>query len=185
MGSGASTTAQATILESISTPMHSFKLSYESFEYLNMISHGAFGVVIQCQHRTTGLDYAVKVQPKAHLLRHYRKEKDRVISEVAAGVVFDHPYIVSIAYAFQTTTLTMIASPISACGDLRRSLNHCPDKRMSVDRVVFYAAEIVSALMYLHRHGILYRDLKPANVLLDADGHVKLADLGSLAGKWL
>ena len=55
---------------------------------------------------------------------------------------------------------------------------------MSMDRVVFYAAEILSALMYLHRHDIMYRDLKPSNVLLMADGHVKLVDLGSLTGKY-
>ena len=76
----------------------------------------------------------------------------------------------------------MIVSPISVCGDLRRSLNLCPNKRMSLERVVFYAAEITSALIYLHNHNLMYRDLKPANILLHADGHVMLADFGSLAG---
>ena len=97
-------------------------------------------------------------------------------------MVFNHPYIASVAYAFQTETMVMLVSPISACGDLRRSLNLCQNNCMGLDRVVFYAAEIVSALMYLHRHDIMYRDLKPSNVLLNSDGHIMLADFGSVAG---
>ena len=122
----------------------------------------------------------MKVQPKNALLRHFRKDKNRVTCELAASVVFSHPYLASIAYAFQTETLVMLVSPISACGDLRRCMSLCVNKRMTIDRVMFYAAEIVSALMYLHRHDVMYRDLKPANV--SADGHIMLADFGSLAG---
>ena len=157
-------------------------VTHSSFEYLSLIAQGGFGVVAQCRKITTGRTYAMKIQPKAALLRQYCKDKSRVTSELAASVVFNHPYIAGIAYAFHTETMTMLVSPISACGDLRRTLKYCPDKRMSLDRVVFYAAEITSALMYLHRHEIMYRDLKPANVLLHADGHIMLADFGSLAG---
>ena len=157
-------------------------MKHDHFEYLNVISTGGFGLVLQCRHILTGMDYAMKVQPKAALLRHCRLDKTRVTSELAASVVFCHPYITFLTYAFHTETLTMLVSPISACGDLHRSLNLCPHKRMDMNRVVFYTAEIVSALMYMHRHDIMYRDLKPGNVLLNADGHVMLADFGSLAG---
>jgi RAC serine/threonine-protein kinase len=50
--------------------------------------------------------------------------------------------------------------------------------RFSEDRARFYAAEIVLAISYVHRLGIVYRDLKPENVLLDARGHVRLTDFG-------
>ena len=158
------------------------ELSHNSFHYLTVIAQGGFGIVLKCRKISSGLDYAMKIQPKSVLLRHHRKDKSRVTSELEASVVFSHPYIASIAYAFQTETMVMLVSPISACGDLRRSLNLCPNKRMSLDRVVFYAAEIVSALIYLHKNNIMYRDLKPPNVLLHADGHIMLADFGSLAG---
>ena len=158
------------------------QISHGSFNYLTVIAQGGFGVVLKCRKVSTGQDFAMKIQPKSILLRHFHRDKTRVTSELEASVVFSHPYIASVVYAFQTETMVMLVSPISACGDLRRSLNICPNKRMSLDRVVFYAAEITSALMYLHRHDIMYRDLKPANVLLHADGHIMLADFGSVAG---
>ena len=63
---------------------------------------------------------------------------------------------------------------------MRDSLDRCTDCKMSEDRVCFYAAEIVLALSHMHRIGMLYRDLKPRNVLLLPDGHIKLVDLGAV-----
>ena len=146
---------------------------------MNVIGKGGFGAVVQVRMKTTGEIFAMKIQPKISLLHQYRSDKIRITSELAASVVFDHPYLSSVSYAFNTETLTMLVYPISTCGDLRRSLSFC-DGRMSLDRVTFYSAEIVSALMYLHRHDIMYRDLKPGNVLLNSDGHIKLADFGAL-----
>ena len=159
-------------------------VSVDSFEYLNVIAKGGFGLVAQVRMKSTNSLYAMKIQPKKALLKHFYKDKSRVTNELAGSVVFDHPYLANIAYAFHTETLTMLVSEISSCGDLSRSLKLCPDNRMSADRVVFYAAEIISALMYLHRHDIMYRDLKPANVLLFGDGHIKLADFGAFSGKF-
>ena len=157
-------------------------INYEQFEYLNVLGQGSYGLVVQCRKISSGKMYAMKIQPKILLLRQFRHDKDRVTRELAANIVLNHPYIASIAYAFQTKTLAMLISPICGCGDLRRSQSLCPDQRMSLERVTFYAAEISSALMYLHIHDIMYRDLKPANVLLHPDGHIMLADLGSLTG---
>ena len=157
-------------------------ITYKSFQYLNLLAQGGYGVVVQVRKIRTKQVFAMKIQSKLQLLRQFRQDKSRVTSELAAGTVFNHPYVAGIAYAFQTETLAMIVLPLSACGDLRRSLSLCPNSRMSLDRVTFYAAEISSALMYMHMHEIMYRDLKPGNVLLNADGHIMLADFGSLAG---
>ena len=157
-------------------------ITHQSFGYLNAVAQGGFGLVLLCKKLTTGHHYAMKIQPKAALLSHFRKEKSRVMSELEASLVLTHPFIAGISYAFQTETLVMLVSPVVKCGDLSRSLKLCPNQRMCLDRVVFYTAEISSALMYMHRHNIMYRDLKPANVLLDEEGHIKLVDFGSLAG---
>ena len=174
------TTEYVSMCEYIDYPFKS--VTVDSFQYLNVLAQGGFGVVIQCRHIPSKVLYAMKIQSKVQLLRQFYKDKERLTREMAANVVFNHPYISGIMFAFQTQTLTMLVSPISACGDLRRSLNLCPSKRMSLDRVTFYSAEISAALMYMHLHDIMYRDLKPANVLLNADGHVMLADFGSLTG---
>lgn len=65
-------------------------------------------------------------------------------------------------------------------GTLHDALTACPYKRMSEDRVRFYTAEIVVALGHIHGLGMIYRDLKPPNVLLNADGHIQLVDLGGI-----
>ena len=124
----------------------------------------------------------VEIQPKYDLLKCNINNRARVIQEVQAYARCQHPYVSGLAYAFQTPTLAMLVMPIALCVDLRRSLTLAPDGRMPQSRVAFYAAEISSALMYLHSHGFIYRDLKPSNVLLNGDGHVMLADFGSLAG---
>ena len=166
-----------------STIIDSDKLvEVESFDYLNVIAKGGFGIVVQVRQKSSGIKYAMKIQSKKTMINQHGKDISRITAELAANVVFNHPYIAGIAYAFHSELLTMLVSPISGCGDLRRSLKLCPLARMSLDRVVFYAAEITSALMYLHRHEIMYRDLKPSNVLLHSDGHVRLSDFGSLAG---
>ena len=157
-------------------------ITHNSFQYLNIVAQGAYGVVVQCRKIRTNQIYAMKIQLKMDLLRQYRSDKSRVTSELEASTVFNHPYIAVIAYALQTETMVMLVSRISACGDLARSRSLCPEGRMNLDRVIFYGAEISSALMYMHKHDIMYRDLKPGNVLLNADGHIMLADFGSLAG---
>jgi serine/threonine protein kinase len=77
---------------------------------------------------------------------------------------------------------TLLSFPHLWCfftaGDLQQALNSSPQNRLPENRTKFYVAEVVLALGHLHSMGLMYRDLKPNNVLLDADGHIKLADLG-------
>lgn len=65
-------------------------------------------------------------------------------------------------------------------GDLQEALNRSPNESLNEQRVQFYAAEIVLALIHLHQMGLMYRDLKPTNVLLNSDGHIQLVDLGGV-----
>ena len=69
---------------------------------------------------------------------------------------------------------------LNLAGDLQQALNRAPNECLSEVRVKFYAAEIVLALIHLHHMGLMYRDLKPTNVLLNDDGHIKLVDLGGV-----
>ena len=87
-----------------------------------------------------------------------------------------HPFIVNMIYAFQTPKKLYFILEYCPGGELFFHLSRAA--RFSEGRCRFYAQEILLAIEYLHSHDIVYRDLKPENVLLDADGHVKLTDFG-------
>ena len=144
---------------------------------------GGFGVVLHCRKKSTGVHYAAKIQTKAGLLRHFRRNPMNVIVEMKAAAQCQHPYIGSLSYACQTPAMAALMMPLSNYGDLNRALTLSDENKLPLSRVRFYAAEIISGLLYLHDHSIMYRDLKPANVLLDGDGHITLTDFGSLSGK--
>lgn len=152
-----------------------------SFTYFDVIAEGGFGMVLWCAKKTTGQQFAMKIQSKNRLLRHFHRDKRRVMTELQGYSACDHPYVTKLSYATQTSSLALLVLPIASCGDLARSLTFTEGSRFSFERVQFYAAEIVSALLYLHNQGMIYRDLKPGNVLLNSDGHVMLADFGSLS----
>eukprot|EP01063_Lacrimia_lanifica_P020239 TRINITY_DN2756_c0_g1_i1.p1 TRINITY_DN2756_c0_g1~~TRINITY_DN2756_c0_g1_i1.p1 ORF type:complete len:889 (+),score=295.48 TRINITY_DN2756_c0_g1_i1:100-2766(+) len=87
-----------------------------------------------------------------------------------------HPYIVRLHYAFQTDTKLYLILTYLSGQDLRHHLNET--RKLDEARSRFYAAQILLALDHLHSHGIVYRDLKPQNVVLDHNGHAVLTDLG-------
>ena len=127
-----------------------------------------------------GRHYAMKIQSKKGMIHACRNQLTKIDHEKKALALLQHPFIVSMDYAFHTESLAIMVLGLATGGDLRDRLISFPECRMPVDQVRFYAAEIVLALSYLHSMHLIYRDLKPQNVLLHADGHVQLADLGGV-----
>jgi serine/threonine protein kinase len=94
--------------------------------------------------------------------------------QIMGGV--DYPFIVQLKFAFQTSDkLYMILEFING-GELFFHLRK--NQRFTEERTRFYAAEVLLALNYLHSRDIIYRDLKPENLLIDAEGHIKITDFG-------
>ena len=87
-----------------------------------------------------------------------------------------HPFIVGLNYAFQTRDKLFLILDYCPGGDLGKVL--CREKRFTEDRARIYLAEVLLALEDLHKRDIIFRDLKPDNVVLDADGHALLTDFG-------
>lgn len=88
----------------------------------------------------------------------------------------NHPFIVKLHFAFQTPERLYFVIDFLNGGELFFHLRK--EQRFSESRARFYAAEITLALGCLHQNGIIYRDLKPENVILDSEGHIKLTDFG-------
>jgi len=150
------------------------KVGKEDFELLTVIGRGSFGKVMQVKHIKTGKVYAMKVMRKDAIIA--KNQVTHTIDEKHVLQKIQHPFIVKLHYAFQTKDkLYMIMDYING-GELFFHLKQ--DTKFSESRVIFYAAEITSALIHLHSHGIIYRDLKPENILLDSAGHIVITDFG-------
>lgn len=163
------------------------RVKITDFEYYNKLGEGGFGFVVHCKKKSTGKHYAMKIQTKVGLLDCYKEDPHKVLMEKDAFASLQHPFIVNLYYAFQTPQLVMMVLDLADCGDLHGALVNAPNLRLGEDRVRFYVAEMILALGYLHQRGLIYRDLKPQNVLLNADGHVQLVDLGGIMddqGTW-
>jgi len=91
------------------------------------------------------------------------------------GTVSLHPFVVGLHYSFRYGKYLYFVMDFAAGGDLFTRMKRA---KPTLSEAVLYAAEVLLALEHLHLHQVVYRDLKPENVLLDADGHVQVADMG-------
>lgn len=152
-------------LESKSINIHSFNL-------ITVLGKGSFGKVLLMEKKDTKKLYAIKTIQKQKLYN--AKKKDHAMIERTVLAQLTSPFVVKLYYAFQSSLKLYLVLDFMQGGDLYYHLHH--HKYFSEEVARFFAAEILLALQDLHMNNILYRDLKPENVLMDANGHVKLAD---------
>ncbi|KAJ2079299.1 hypothetical protein H4R24_003876 [Coemansia sp. RSA 988] len=151
------------------------RVSVEDFSVLHLIGKGGYGKVYLVRHKLTGKHYAMKVLRKASILLQRRQigftmTERTILSEV------QHPFIVKLYYAFQSNSKLFLIMEYVAGGEL---FTHMANERIfSEDQATFYAAELVLAISHLHRLGIMFRDTKPENCLLNRNGHLVLTDFG-------
>ncbi|ORX65635.1 Pkinase-domain-containing protein [Linderina pennispora] len=152
------------------------KVGLDDFHLLSVIGKGSYGKVMLARYKDTGKVMAIKVISKSKL-RGRPNEIRRVMSErrVLERTV-QHPFLVGLQCAFQTKEKLYFCLDYVNGGELFFHLQR--ERRFAENRARFYAAEITSALAYLHSMDVVYRDLKPENCLLDARGHVRIVDFG-------
>ena len=149
-------------------------LSVDDFDNFEMVGKGAFGRVFVAQHKESGRYVAIKVLNKKRLVD--ENEATNVIQERDILRALRFPLIVSYYGSFQDKANVYIVMDFVIGGEL---LTHLKMRERFEEPVAkFYAAEIILALEYLGAQKVVYRDLKPENVLLDAMGHIKLVDFG-------
>lgn len=151
-------------------------LSIKDFELGPTLGTGTFGRVRQVRFRSSPSQqvFALKMLKKTeivklHQVEHIKWEK-KILSQTS------HPFIVQLINSFQNSRYVYMLLEYLPGGELFSRLRK--DGRFSEDVSLFYSSEILLALRYLHRHKIVYRDLKPENLLISESGHVKLADFG-------
>lgn len=150
------------------------KVSLDDFVLLKTVGKGSFGKVIQVRKKDTGKIYAMKVLKKDQVIK--RKQYEHTMAERRILEEIDHPFIVSLRFAFQTPSKLYMVFDFFNGGELFHYLSQ--GGRFSEERARLYAAEITLALEHVHNANIIYRDLKPENLLLDADGHIRVTDFG-------
>ncbi|KAK9451165.1 kinase-like domain-containing protein [Limtongia smithiae] len=154
------------------------KLALDDFHTVKVIGKGAFGEVRLVQKKDTGKIYAMKTLLKSEMykkdqLAHVKAERD-----VLAGS--DSPWVVSLYYSFQDAHYLYLIMEFLPGGDLMTMLITYDTFPEDITR--FYMAECVLAIDAIHKLGFIHRDIKPDNILIDKDGHIKLSDFGLSTG---
>jgi len=149
-------------------------ITINDFEMLKVLGRGTFGKVMMARETKTGQIYAIKVLKKETILE--KGELVHTLTENSVLARCSHPFLTSLKYSFQTEHHLCFVMEYVNGGELFSHLRK--SKYFGEDRARFYAAEIGMALSYLHEQGVVYRDLKLENLLLDKDGHVKITDFG-------
>ncbi|GLT26131.1 hypothetical protein SLA2020_012160 [Shorea laevis] len=155
------------------------RVGIDHFRLLHRLGSGDLGNVYLCQIRKplVGLPqcfYAMKVVDREAVA--IRKKLQRADMEKAILGMLDHPFLPTLYADFEASHYSCLVMEYCPGGDLYVARQRQPGKRFSISSAKFYAAEILMALEYLHMMGIVYRDLKPENVLVRDDGHIMLSD---------
>jgi len=158
---------------------HAKVVTLEDFRLLSTVGKGGFGKVLTVQkvtdsHEDSGKIYAMKILKKQHVVDTRQVNSTKAERRILEAI--EHPFVVKLRYGFQSNTKLYMVMDYYSGGSLfyhAERMGSFPE-----DSVRFFAAEITLALDHLHQRGIIYRDLKLENVLLDSEGHLALTDFG-------
>ncbi|KAF2689986.1 kinase-like protein [Lentithecium fluviatile CBS 122367] len=147
------------------------QVNLNHFRLLRVVGKGAFGKVRIVERKDTGLTFALKYIRKDEVVR--SESVRNIIRERRMLEHLNHPFLCNLRYSFQDIEYLYIVVDLMNGGDLRF---HISRKTFTEEAVRFWIAQLGCAVRYIHQQGIVHRDIKPDNVLLDSEGHVHLAD---------
>lgn len=124
--------------------------------------------------KDTGRLYAMKIMRKDKLAREQKIKP--VLNERSIMECINHPFITKLYWSFQSRQELFFVMDLCTGGEMFFHLGKV--QKFTEAQAKFYFAELLLGFEYLHEHDIVYRDIKPENILIDIDGHVKIADFG-------
>ncbi|CAD5214495.1 unnamed protein product [Bursaphelenchus xylophilus] len=146
----------------------------DDFDRIKTLGTGSFGRVMLVKHKATDAYYAMKILDKQKVVK--LKQVEHTLNEKRILQAIDFPFLVNMQYSFKdNSNLYMVLEFISG-GEMFSHLRRIG--RFSEPHSRFYAAQIVLAFEYLHSLDLIYRDLKPENLLIDNNGYLKITDFG-------
>lgn len=149
-------------------------MSEADFEMISIIGKGAFGEVMLVKHKKDNNYYAMKKLRKKDMLK--KEQVNHAWSERHVLVAANHEFVCQLCYAFQNSEFLYLVMEFLAGGDLMTLL--IDRDTLTEEDARFYIAEMVVAIDTIHKLGFIHRDVKPDNLLIDKDGHLKLSDFG-------
>lgn len=167
------TVTQQWTIALLTDPEPDHPLTMESFTFLQKLGEGQSSITMLAKSNETGQLFAIKAIPKDEVGAGI--QNSRVLSEKNVLMRLHHLFIVTLYGCFQSETHFFFVLDYAAGGDLRTAMS---SQKFSSKQVALYISEISIALKHLHSIGVMFRDLKPENVLLNSDGHIKLTDFG-------
>lgn len=150
------------------------KMSVNDFETLTIIGRGAFGEVRVCRKKDDKKIYAMKIMKKSEMLKKNQVQHIRAERDVLA--LADNPWVVKLHFSFQDDKNLYLVMEYLPGGDLMTILMKYDILTEEATR--FYIAETALAIWSVHQLNYVHRDLKPDNILIDRDGHIRLSDFG-------
>lgn len=152
------------------------KIGPDDFEPLKVIGQGTYGRVILVKRKSSDELFAMKVLNKDILKLLGQVKATQSERQILANL--DHPFIVVLRWAFQTSQAVFMILDYIPGGELFFHLRTLKGKIFPESRARFYASNLVLAVEYLHENDVIHRDLKPENILVGADGYLVLTDFG-------
>ncbi|RLN92324.1 hypothetical protein BBJ28_00020341 [Nothophytophthora sp. Chile5] len=165
-----------------STSKRVLSLSIQHFHVNRVLGKGTFGTVVLAERKNTGEIFAVKILEKSSM-SNYDKLRTKTEMRILRDV--HHPFIAPLRFSFQSQSRVFLGMEYYPGGSLYTHMNRFSNNKehrvkipLDLARVKFYAAQIVLALSHLHACDIVYRDLKPDNIMIDDEGNIALVDFG-------
>lgn len=163
--------------DDLNQAIHRDRKRLSDFRVLRHVGKGASGRVYEIEDRLTSERMALKVIEKTTVFESKDTYRHAMDERLVLQIIRHHPYILDMRYAFQNAKRLFLVTEYCSGGDLFEYMNHRVAP-LDENTTRFISAQVLLALAHLHHLGIVYRDLKLENILIDSQGHVRLADFG-------